>query len=182
MATVIDRLHTDHANMSSLLDILDRELAVVADAGNADFEIMRDVMNYLTRYSDAVHHPMEDVVYARLAERSAKARKDLAPIPEHHERIAAESRTLFDTLAMIADGGMMLREDILAAGRAYVADLRKHIEMEEQYLFPLAEETLDDNDLREVERLLDEQKDPVFGEVVEADFRNLYDYIREDRA
>ncbi len=74
MGTVIDRLHADHANMSSLLDILDRELDVVERAGNANFEIMRDVMHYLTRYSDLVHHPMEDLVYARLAERSPKAR------------------------------------------------------------------------------------------------------------
>jgi len=182
MGTVIDRLHTDHANMSSLLDILDRELDVVEQAGNADFEIMRDVMHYLTRYSDAVHHPMEDLVYARLADRSPKARKALAPIPEHHERIEVESRELFDTLSMIADGGMSLRADILAAGRTYVADLRKHIEMEELHLFPMAERTLDDQDLEEVARTLEAQKDPLFGPLVEADFRNLYDHIQEGPA
>jgi hemerythrin-like domain-containing protein len=178
MSTVIDRLHADHANMSSLLDILDRELDIVEGAGNADFEIMRDVMSYLTRYSDKVHHPMEDVVYARLSEQSPGARRDLAPIPAQHERIGRESRDLHETLSMVADGGMSLRADIVAAGRAYVADLRKHIEMEERHLFPLAEKMLDDADLQEVERVLEEQKDPVFGDVVAEDFRSLYEHIR----
>ncbi len=93
-----------------------------------------------------------------------------------------ESRKLFETLSMIADGGMSLRAEILAAGRTYVADLRKHIEMEELHLFPMAENALDDQDLSEVARTLEAQKDPVFGAVVEADFRNLYDYIHEGAA
>jgi hemerythrin-like domain-containing protein len=178
--TVMDRLHADHANMASLLDILDRELDIVEKAGNADFEIMRDVMEYLTRYSDRVHHPMEDLVYARLADRSTKARAELAEVPEQHERIAAESRSLLETVSMIADGGMTLRTDILAAGRRYVADLRRHMEMEERYLFPMAERTLDQEDLSEVARILDEQKDPVFGDVVEDDFKRLYQHIQEE--
>jgi len=180
MSDVIDRLRADHTNMGSLLDILGRELDVVERAGNADFEVMRDVMQYLVRYSDTVHHPMEDLVYARLVDRSPGVRRDLASIPEHHDRIVHESRTLLDTLAMIADGGMTLRADILAAGRRYVDDLRRHIEMEERHLFPLAEKVLDASELDEVARVLEEQKDPVFGDVVEADFRNLYEHIRDE--
>ncbi len=179
--SVMDRLHADHRNMAALLDILDRQLDVVEAAGNANFEIFRDVMEYLTRYSDKVHHPMEDLVYARLADRSTKARKDLAEVPDQHDRIARESEKLLDTVSMIADGGMTLRTEILAAGRRYVADLRRHMEMEEKHLFPLAERTLDDDDLSEVNRILEQQKDPVFGDVVEDDFRRLYEHIEEER-
>lgn len=180
MSNVIEQLHADHENMCSLLAILERELDVVEKAGNANFAIMRDVMEYLTRYSDKVHHPMEDLVYARLADRSPGARTALAPIPEQHERIARESVRLLETLAMIADGGMSLRAGILRAGRHYVADLRTHIEMEERHLFPLALRTLEPSDLAEVERILGEQRDPVFAEVVEADFRDLYAHIQGD--
>ncbi len=180
MRSVIDRLREDHRNMSALLDLLDRELDVVERAGNADFDLMRDVMLYLTRYSDRVHHPMEDLVYARLADRSPRARQDLAPVTEQHERIGKESEKLLETVTMIADGGMTLRTEILAAGRRYVADLRRHIDLEEKYLFPLAEKTLDDQDLEEVQRTLDEQADPVFGDVVAEDFKRLYQHIQEE--
>jgi hemerythrin-like domain-containing protein len=180
MHNVIDRLRADHQHMGTLLDVLERELDTVERAGNADFAIMRDAMQYLTRYSDKVHHPMEDLLYARLADRSPKARTDLAPVPEQHERIAREGSSLLDAVSMVADGGMTLRTRILRAGRRYVADLRKHIEMEEAHLFPLAQSTLDRADLAEVERILDEQKDPVFGDVVQADFEDLYAHIRDE--
>lgn len=179
MATVVDRLHEDHANMRRLLDILDRELDAVEAAENADFDLMRDVMRYLVHYSDAVHHPMEDLVYARLAERSVKARNDLVSIPEQHERIEAQSRRLHDEVGMVADGGLALRTEILKAGRDYSSGLRKHIEMEDLHLFPLVESTLDEEDLDEVQRVLDENEDPVFGKVVKEDYRVLYRHIDE---
>jgi hemerythrin-like domain-containing protein len=66
MQSVIQHLRDDHASMITLLDILARELDNTERAEIADFEIMCDVMCYLTRYTDAVHHPMEDLVYACL--------------------------------------------------------------------------------------------------------------------
>lgn len=179
MHTVIGRLNADHANMTRLLDILDRQFDVVERAGNANFDLMRDVMHYLVHFSDAIHHPMEDLVYARLAERSPKARKELMRIPEQHGAIEAESRRLHDTISMIADGGMTERTEILAAGREYLANMRKHIEMEERHLFPMAESILDDQDMEEVERIFKENEDPVFGSVVKDDYRDLYRHIQE---
>ena len=76
METVLSRLQLDHANMSRLLDIVDAQLQLVADAQNADFELMRDILHYLTNYSDAIHHPTEDLLYARLADVSVSARKE----------------------------------------------------------------------------------------------------------
>lgn len=180
MHDVIDRLRADHHNMSTLLDILERELDAVERAGNADFELMKDVMQYLTRYSDKVHHPMEDLVYARLADRSPKACADLASVPEQHARIERDGASLLETVSMIADGGMTLRAAILRAGRRYAADLRKHIEMEERHLFPLVANTLDEADFGEVVRILEQHQDPVFGDVLNADFQHLYAHIHDE--
>ena len=182
METVLSRLQLDHANMSRLLDIVDAQLQLVADAQNADFELMRDILHYLTNYSDAIHHPTEDLLYARLADVSVSARKDLARIPEEHERIEGESRSLLETLTLVADGTMALRSDILERGNAYVASLRKHIEMEEKYLFPMIERLLDESDMAEVQQIYEANQDPVFGPVVRDDFRDLYRYIEEQSA
>ena len=40
MQSILARLHTDHANMSSLLDIFENELAKIEQAEDADFEII----------------------------------------------------------------------------------------------------------------------------------------------
>jgi hemerythrin-like domain-containing protein len=180
MQSVIQRLHDDHASMITLLDILDRELDNIERAEIANFEIMCDVMRYLTRYSDAVHHPMEDLVYACLSDRSAKARTQLAPMPVEHNRIEQKSRALQDAVIQITDGGMALRADLVRLGRTYVTDLRHHIELEEEHLFPMAESMLDDTDLEEVAKILAERRDPIFGDVLDADFRDLYEHIQSD--
>jgi hemerythrin-like domain-containing protein len=178
MQSVIARLHDDHVSMITLLDILARELDNIERAETADFEIMCDIMRYLTHYSDAVHHPMEDLVYACLADRSPKARKRLAPMPVEHERIEQQSRALQDAVIQITDGGMALRADLVQIGQTYVTDLRRHIELEEQHLFPLAETLLDESDLDDVAKILAERRDPIFGDVLDADFRNLYEHIQ----
>ena len=53
--------------------------------------------------------------------------------------------------------------------------------LEEEHLFPMAESVLDDGDLSEVDQVLDEQRDPVFGDVVDADFADLYQYIQREQ-
>lgn len=180
MSNPIERLIVDHQNFASLLDILERQLDHVAATKDENFEVMRDVMHYMTRYSDMIHHPMEDLVYARLADKAPKARDDLAAVPSDHERLNSEGAALYESLKSIADGEMVLRDSILTQGRNYVEHLRKHMVLEERHLFPRAKEVLDERDLSEVERILDEQRDPVFGPVVENDFRDLFDFIKNE--
>ena len=62
-------LRDDHRNISTILDVL-QSVAERADAGeDPDFELVDDIMRYMTVYPDAVHHPKEDVVYGELRKR-----------------------------------------------------------------------------------------------------------------
>ena len=55
-------LRGDHRNMAMLLDSLDREIDKLAASGETDYDLVRDIMLYLTEYPDVVHHPKEDIV------------------------------------------------------------------------------------------------------------------------
>ncbi|MFT5448018.1 MAG: hemerythrin-like domain-containing protein [Gammaproteobacteria bacterium] len=101
-------------------------------------------------------------------------------MPVEHDKIEQQSRALQDAVSQIADGGMALRADLVLIGKTYVTDLRQHIDLEEEHLFPLAESMLDESDLEEVAKILAERRDPVFGDVLDADFRNLYEHIQGD--
>ncbi|MFT5173564.1 MAG: hemerythrin-like domain-containing protein [Gammaproteobacteria bacterium] len=177
MHRVIERLHAGHSSMFSMLDILERELVKVEQAENPNFKLMDDVLRYLTRYSDVVQHPMEDLVYARLADRSPTARTKLAPLPAEHRRFEQLGHALHDSITHVADGAMALRAQLADDGKVYVVGLRKHLDTQEAYLFPLATQYLDDTDLADVEKILAAQKNPIFSGVVDADFRNLYEHI-----
>ena len=66
MSKVVGDLHQDHRNIRVLLDLLAREIDAVDDASGGDFELMRDVMVYMTRYPDHTHHPKEDLMFERM--------------------------------------------------------------------------------------------------------------------
>lgn len=180
MTSPIDRLHQDHANFARLLKVLDSALARIAAFEHEDGEVMRDVMHYITRYSDQIHHPTEDLVYARLADKSPADRERLAEVPRDHEALATESQELADIFERIVDGDLVERDLVIERGRHFVEHLRKHMLLEEKHLFPAAKKVLDDGDLGEVQRILDDTRDPIFGDVVEGDFQNLFEHIQRE--
>ncbi len=59
-------LRTDHRNMALLLDLLDLETERLAASGEPDYDLVRDIMLYMTEYPDVVHHPTEDFIYRHL--------------------------------------------------------------------------------------------------------------------
>ena len=61
--------HADHVNFGRLLSMLESELDLVHEGGSPDYEMMLDIMYYMTHYSDAVHHPKEDLLFARIRAR-----------------------------------------------------------------------------------------------------------------
>ena len=66
MPRVITVLQNDHQNVSVLLQLLDPLASKLAPGTPADFVPILDIMNYMTRYSDLFHHPMEELVFKKL--------------------------------------------------------------------------------------------------------------------
>ena len=182
MTSPIDRLQQDHANFARLLKVLDSALARIEAFEQEDGEVMRDAMHYITRYSDQVHHPTEDLVYARLADKSPAAREQLAGVPRDHDALGKESQALSDIFERIVDGDLVERQLVIDEGRHFIEHLRQHMLLEEQYLFPTARKVLDAQDLGEVEQILRDSRDPIFGDVVEEDFKDLLQHIQRESA
>ena len=65
-ATFLAELREDHKNMALMLKLLERESNRIYDGDEPDYELLQDIMHYMTVYPDAVHHPKEDRIYAEL--------------------------------------------------------------------------------------------------------------------
>jgi hemerythrin-like domain-containing protein len=174
----LERLRLDHQNFQRLLQLMTHELDQVEALEREDIELMQEIMHYITRYSDQVHHPTEDLIYERMATRSPECRESLAGVPRDHASLAEEGVAFAETLRNAVEGALVLRDELLAQGRHYVDHLTEHMTLEERHLFPMAAQVLEESDLTEVDGILEEKRDPVFGDVVEQDFRNLYDHIQ----
>ena len=67
---IIASLHEDHINVAQVAGVAREELRRLAAGEAADYALLEDIMCYVTGYPDTHHHPTEDIVFARLKERS----------------------------------------------------------------------------------------------------------------
>lgn len=177
MSSVLQQLARDHANMGLLLDLLDSELERVKQGDVADFELMRDIMVYMTRYPDHVHHPMEDLMFRRWIEYDEEARKLVRTLGNEHRGLAEKGGALAEILAHVVDGAMVSREEIESRAGDYSEFLRYHMRIEDEQAFPGAGRALRDEDWAGIASAFAEHEDPVFGPVVRDEFRALFDLI-----
>ena len=175
----LKRLNSDHRNITQLLEFLEAQLARVRQLEPADFDLMRDVMRYMAHYPDRVHHPLEDLVIQKLIEHDLSAQKMAENILHEHEDLARKSAAFLEMLTQITEGERVPPEEIEAKGRDYAAFLRAHMEKEDERLFPLAEKTLTAQDWHEIAKGRKRLADPVFGAVVQNQFRQLYERIQQ---
>lgn len=179
MSEIIDQLHQDHVHFSQLLDLLCPQLDSVHEGETADFELMQDMMRYMTQYPDRYHHPLEDLVFAKLREHSVVAGSALESLENEHKGLADKGEQFLKSLKTVVDGALTRRDTLEAQGRDYVAFLRFHMDKEEGEVFPMAEKLLSRADWSNIGSEMALQEDPLFGSVVEEDYRALYRYINQ---
>lgn len=169
MSEVIASLRADHANMSRLLDALERELA----AGEPDYDIVQGVLDYCLTYPDLYHHPKEDAVYERLTARRPETAGALAEIRTQHGELSALTRRLAAAVRLILRDAEVSRGAFNALACDFLALYRRHMALEEATLFPEAERALEPADWTAIEAALTRCADPLFGPDTEARFAAL---------
>ena len=180
MSKVIGDLQQDHRNVRELLVLLAGEIDAVGDASGGDFELMRDIMIYMTHYPDHTHHPKEDLMFERMRKRgvSAATEDTIRALLREHVALADKGNAFRNMLIGVVDGSLVEREALVSSGRDYTDFLMYHARLEDETVFIEALRLLDESDWAEISQAFEAQADPVFGPVVEHEFRVLYDHIR----
>ncbi|NIR29947.1 MAG: hypothetical protein GWN84_11660 [Gammaproteobacteria bacterium] len=177
MSDVMRQLHQDHHNVTRLLALLEEQFATIQQAGRADFEVMMDIMDYMTHYPDMHHHPTEDLVFERLVRRDPGARPAVQDLLDEHKVLAEKGSSLHRALSQVVDGALVPREPLEEQGRDYIDVLRRHMNKEESQVFPLAKRRLNDEDWKAVDEAKGSMQDPLFGEILDEEYRTLYQLI-----
>lgn len=183
MGDLINELRQDHYNMAKLLKILEAELEPIsADEALPDLSIMSDIMRYMTHYADVVHHPREDALFDLLKQKSEDAADAIRTLRVEHEQLETMGAEFRDMVYAAADGHMIKRDVFENLGRNYISVLFRHMNFEETELLPKARELMDENDLSAAKAAVEAGHDPLFGELVENDYRALLDFILQQDA
>jgi hemerythrin-like domain-containing protein len=180
MSKTLADWHTDHANFARLLTLLEGQLSLFHDGDAPDYEMMVDVMYYLTHYADTVHHPKEDLVFAVIRGRDGRAARRIDELISQHVSLKRYGNELLRDLDNIVSGTIMSRERVLSTARIYIANLRGHMQIEESEILPLAARLLGEGDWAKIDEAISQIEDPLFGTHVEERYGALRRQIARD--
>jgi hemerythrin-like domain-containing protein len=177
MHPLLERLHQDHINLNRLLGLLERETLLLERGANPDYYLMLDMLDYMRRYPDEVHHPCEDVIFEAYLERFREGAEIIEHLRSEHQVLVEDTQELRYCVERIVQGSICSREDFQTALAGYLARQREHLNREEAEVFRLIDAALGAEDWHRLEPLLPASTDPLFGGPVAERFASLYSHL-----
>lgn len=174
MADHVAKWHRDHVNFSRLLDLLETQIDLFHEGQDPDYELMRDVMYYMSNYPDQFHHAKEDVAFRRLMKKERSIGPAVTDLMQQHVVIIESGTRLLRELEAVVAGAMITRESLESPCRAYISSLRNHMKQEDDEVLPLAVKVLDAKDWAAIDAAIEAQEDPLFGAVREQRYEALH--------
>lgn len=177
MAEIIDSLREDHRNMHRLLDVLESQVEVFRRGEEPDYDLLTQTVDYCLNYPDHVHHPKEDRVYRRMAEKDPALKKQVGDLEAAHVELSDLTQRVAQTLDAILKEGEVDRQAVVGVAETFIRAYRRHIDIEEKSFFPLAERVLEADDWQAIEADMAQSTDPLFGEEAAENYRRLRDNV-----
>jgi len=140
MPKLIEELRDEHRQMSTILDVLENAIREIDRAEGVDLDLLKLLMDYFCQFPDEIHHQKEDLIYARLRESGTESKA--SHLHDQHTKLEALSKQFSRYVDLIGLDLEVERAQICKAGWDFVDLSRRHMEMEEKYFFPEAQEKL----------------------------------------
>ena len=169
--------HREHVRFVRLLDFVEKEMKEFHFGGQPDYELMRDAVHYLQHYANRFHHPREDVAFERMVRRYPDKQVAIARLLQEHRVIEVAGADLLMHLESILKDTIVPRDKIEAAAATYLVYYRHHLATEEAEILPLAADLLTPEDWAAVAAAVPAGPDPLFGDDINARYRDLYAQI-----
>jgi hemerythrin-like domain-containing protein len=167
MPDTLAQWHTEHVNFAKLLDLLEAQLDLFHEGDSPNYELILDIMFYMTHYPDVLHHPREDLAFAKIKEREKSAGPTVDELSKQHAQLREIGEELVRCLGDVVNGSISSRESVETPGRAYVADFRRHMRTEEKEILPMAAKLLKNKDWSAIKAAIQHIDDPLFGKTAE---------------
>jgi hemerythrin-like domain-containing protein len=177
MSGMLYQLQTDHRNMRQLLRILDEELEAYTTRGSADFDLMKQILEYTLHYPSLIHHPREEALFRRLLERDPVSKAMVGDLTKEHEELARLTHRFAAALHNVEHDVEMPRGLFNKLADEYVMRSRHHMEAEEEKFFPRLMAVFSDADWADFDGLVAKGYDPLFGTTIEKYYKILHQRI-----
>ena len=143
---VLETLRQEHRDMTKLLNLLERQIALVVQAREPDYELLLQIADYFRSFPDLYHHPKEDLILQHLTAKYPSAAEELQALEGDHEMgsraLANFSRALVD---MVLNPDLR-RDRFLEAAKWFLDNERRHMAWEDERFLEIAESQLTPED------------------------------------
>ena len=176
MTQAVQVIQSEHAGIWRLMATIDQLNQALASADVApDRDLFGAIFDYLQSYTDQMHHPKEDLfLFRALRERAPESHPVLDELQREHARGPSAMLRLRDLMGRACAGEANDRAAFREALSNYVNTQREHIRKEETQVLPLAQSMLTDADWRVIDEAFLANDDPLFGQSVRTEFRDLH--------
>lgn len=175
--TMLKRLMRDHQHITILLNILANKNTRLVEGEAVNFNLIRDIVEYMQRYAEHSHHPLEDITYHYYAQKMVTPNSD--QLRDEHDQLAQVSASLMYSLNMILSDIVISRNKLIDDLANYINLQVEHMHFEETEVFPLFAKNLNSSDWQKIESLCHKKlvDDPLFSQDDNVIFEELRQYI-----
>ena len=173
---IFDRLLLEHDHILGSLNLLELQFLDLCRGKTPDYSITRSIIVYVQEYPEQVHHPLEDMIFSILLERSDEHEFIQELITEHTqlEDIARKIRESIESLNSDMEFIGEFKQQLLK----FLVGLRQHIYIEEVDVYPLVQSVLTIKDWNQLHSMIPILDDPAFGRRTRNDYEYLYREIK----
>jgi len=173
VSRILEELRAEHRTMRKLLEMLQRQIELVADDRQPNGELLLEITEYFRSYPELFHHPKEELILRRVAARNPDGADALAALEEAQEISSRELGRFSRAVVRLLIEPRDAEDRFLSAALAFVESERRQLAWEDQQLFSLAEQSLNDNDWSQIEASLTSLADPVIQREAEVRFGGI---------
>lgn len=182
--TIMKELHQEHVNLKRLLEMLSRKVDKFRAGTRPDFQLMSDVVSYVGGYADTHHHPREDRMFAYFKGRGTELDALMKRCEAEHAELKHLSTHLNESIDGVLHDATVVPMDVMIDSLAeFVERESEHLDFEEGDLFPKIESVASDEDWNALAQNLPSPTDgdPLFGQKLSKEYRDLYQALANER-
>lgn len=159
-------LSNEHRIIEVMLNCLERMAKRAISDGKLDRGDAEQAVEFIRNFADRCHHGKEEAhLFPTLVAKGMP--REFGPIGVmlgEHEQGRAFVKVIAENIGAASEGENSALQAFTAAANGYVQLLRAHINKEDNVLFPMAENILDDNDREQLHQAFDTVEKEDMGE------------------
>ncbi|TFH86481.1 hypothetical protein EQG41_12035 [Billgrantia azerbaijanica] len=175
---MLTQLRQDHANMARMLHVLQLKQKTLSAGERPNFQLVREVVDYILDYMEGFTLPLERVLADRLQAKQPGCEELTKRLSSDYQALREQLKRLSNDIDMILMDAVVPMDRFADDLKAYLEAHRAYLRDEREKLFPLIREHFDDDDLEQLAKALPEGATAQLERLQEA-YPELYAELKE---